>query len=83
MTNRTLMRGGTVGAVIAAICCFTPILTIGLGLVGLSAWVTHLDAVLFPVLGLSMLLALFGWWRLRREAACQPSTPQSQGPDRA
>ena len=34
------------GSVIAALCCFTPILVIGLGVVGLSAWLGWLDYVL-------------------------------------
>jgi len=36
--------------VILALCCFTPILVILLGVIGLSAWVGHLDAVLMPAL---------------------------------
>lgn len=49
------MRGrllivGAVGTVITALCCFTPVLVVLLGLVGLSALVGWLDYFLFPAL---------------------------------
>ena len=53
MKDRTLVRAGVVGAVVAAICCFTPVLVIGLGVAGLSAWLGWLDYVLLPALFLS------------------------------
>lgn len=39
-----------IGTVIAALCCFTPVLVILFGVVGLSAAVGYLDYVLFPAL---------------------------------
>ena len=48
MNNRGLLRTGIIGTVIAALCCFTPILVILLGTVGLSAMLGLLDYVLFP-----------------------------------
>ena len=50
ISNKTLLRTGIVGTVVAAICCFTPILVLLFGAVGLSAWVAGLDYVLFPAL---------------------------------
>jgi len=38
MNNRTLLKTGIIGTVIAALCCFTPVLVVLLGVVGLSAW---------------------------------------------
>jgi len=49
---RSLLRAGIVGTLIAALCCFTPILIILLGAVGSSALTGYLDYVLFPALGL-------------------------------
>lgn len=51
MENRNLLRIGIVGAVIAALCCFTPLLVGLLAVVGLSAVVGYLDYVLLPTLG--------------------------------
>jgi mercuric ion transport protein len=50
MDNRTLLRTGIAGTVIAALCCATPILVILLTALGLSAWVGWLDYVLIPAL---------------------------------
>ena len=36
-TDRKLIATGVVGTVIAALCCFTPVLVVLLGAVGLSA----------------------------------------------
>jgi copper chaperone CopZ len=50
--NRTLLKTGITGSVIAAsLCCATPVLVIALGVLGLSAWVGGwLDYVLIPAL---------------------------------
>lgn len=45
-----LLTTGIAGAVVAAVCCFTPLLVIGLGAVGLSAWLEWLDWLLIPAL---------------------------------
>lgn len=61
-----LHRTGIVGAVVAAVCCFTPLLVILVSGVGLSALVGYLDYVLFPALGLFLLLTLWGWVQRRK-----------------
>lgn len=68
MKDETLLKLGIIGAVIAAICCFTPVLVIGLGAVGLSAWLAYADAVLLPALALFLGLAAFAFWRKRHAA---------------
>ncbi len=54
MNDRKLLRTGSLGAAIAAICCFTPALVVLLGFAGLSAFVGWLDYGLFPILFASM-----------------------------
>lgn len=54
MNDKTMFRTGIVGAVIAAVCCFTPALVILLGFAGLSTLVVWLDYGLFPILFGSM-----------------------------
>ncbi len=57
--DKKLLRIGSGGAAIAAICCFTPALVVLLGFAGLSAIVDRLDYGLFPILFASMGLAAY------------------------
>ncbi len=50
MNDRKLIGFGVVGTVIAALCCFTPLLVVGVTVVGLSAIAGWLDFVLYPAL---------------------------------
>lgn len=50
MKTSTLLKTGTIGVIISALCCFTPVLVLILGAVGLAAWVGYLDYVLMPAL---------------------------------
>lgn len=60
MTNeKKLLRTGSIGTVIAAICCFTPALVVLVGLAGLSAITGWLDYGLFPILFASMGLVAY------------------------
>ena len=52
-----------VGTLLAAVCCFTPVLVILLGAVGLSAIVGYLDFILLPALALFILITLFALWK--------------------
>lgn len=54
--NKSLLKTGVIGSVIAALCCFTPILVILFAALGLSALVGYLDYVLFPILGLFLVV---------------------------
>lgn len=50
MKTSTLLKTGTVGVIVSALCCFTPVLVPIFGAVGLAAWVGYLDYVLMPAL---------------------------------
>lgn len=65
MTNRKLFCTSCTGTIIVALCCFTPVLVIGLGVVGLSAWLGWLDYVLFPALAFFVFLTGYAYWRLK------------------
>ena len=52
--DKKLLRTGSIGAAIAAICCFTPALVVLVGFFGLSDFVGWLDYGLFPMLFASM-----------------------------
>ena len=63
MTSRTILGVGIIGTVIAALCCFTPVLVVLLGVVGLSALTGYLDVVLLPALVFFIGLTMYALWR--------------------
>lgn len=63
MDDKSLLKTGVIGTVILALCCFTPILVVLLGVVGLSAVLGYLDYVLLPALGIFIILTLYALWR--------------------
>jgi mercuric ion transport protein len=65
MRDRTLITTGIVGAVVAAVCCATPLLAIVFGALGLTAWVAKADYVLMPALILCLGLIGFSLYRRR------------------
>lgn len=71
---KTLLRVGVVGTVLVALCCFTPILLILLGVVGLSALTGYLDYVLLPALAVFIGLTIYAVWRKRKADACHAPT---------
>ncbi|MBT5415899.1 MAG: mercury resistance system transport protein MerF [Rhodospirillaceae bacterium] len=66
MSNRKLLIIGGVGAVVTALCCFTPLLVIVLGALGLSAWLGWLDYALFPLLAVFLAILVLALVRMRR-----------------
>ncbi|MFT6915750.1 MAG: mercuric ion transport protein [Motiliproteus sp.] len=62
--NTALLKTGIIGSALAALCCFTPILVILLGAIGLSSVVGYLDVVLLPALALFVCLTLYALVRL-------------------
>ncbi len=67
MEDRNLLRIGVVGGVIAAVCCFTPLLVVLLAAVGLSAAVGYLDYVLLPALVVFVGITVYALMRRRRD----------------
>jgi mercuric ion transport protein len=65
MRDRTLITTGAIGAVVAAICCVTPVLVIMFGAIGLTAWLAKADYVLIPALTLCLALVVLGLYRRR------------------
>lgn len=65
-TGNKLLTTGIVGTVVAALCCFTPILAILLGAVGLSAVLGWIDYVLLPALIFFIALTGYAVWRRQR-----------------
>ena len=66
-SDKKLIKVGIIGSIIAAICCFTPILVILLGTVGLAALTGYLDYVLFPALAIFILITAYGYWKKQKK----------------
>jgi mercuric ion transport protein len=60
-----LVKVGLIGTVVAALCCFTPLLVVLLGAVGLGAVTGYLDYVLLPALIVFGAILAYGLWRRR------------------
>lgn len=67
MRTSTLLKTGIIGSAIAALCCFTPVLVILFGAIGLAAWVGYLDYVLMPALLFFIALTLYAATRKSRK----------------
>lgn len=65
-SDSRLLKMGVIGAVILALCCFTPVLVVLLGVVGLSAVLGWLDYVLLPALAFFIGLTIYAVWRRYR-----------------
>jgi hypothetical protein len=67
MNRKPLLMTGVGGTALAALCCFTPVLVVLLGVVGLSALSGYLDYVLLPAL--LIFLAIIVYALARRKPA--------------
>ncbi|MCP4326851.1 MAG: mercury resistance system transport protein MerF [Alphaproteobacteria bacterium] len=65
--NDRLLRTGVIGTLLTAICCFTPVLVLILGAIGLGAAVGWLDYVLFPLLAVFVVITVMAVLRRQRE----------------
>ncbi len=70
--DRKLITTGIVGTVVAALCCFTPVLVLLLGAVGLSAVLGWIDYVLLPALAFFIALTGYAVWRRQRRLNTRP-----------
>ena len=70
MLARILTWGGGIGAGFAGLCCVTGLLPVLLGAVGLGSMVSALyrDSVLFPVLGVSLIVLGTGIWLRKKQS---------------
>ncbi|UYG06133.1 mercury resistance system transport protein MerF [Halomonas sp. M4R1S46] len=76
---KTLLRVSVIGTVLVALCCFTPILVILLGTLGLATLTGYLDVVLFPALAFFIGLTLYALWRKKRcDAGGDNGSPPSR-----
>ncbi|WP_273426314.1 mercury resistance system transport protein MerF [Marinobacter sp.] len=74
---KDLLRVGIVGTILVALCCFTPILVILLGTVGLAALTGYLDYALLPALGVFIGLTVYAFWRKKHYDASYESNSKA------
>ena len=76
--NKPIVYGG-IGTFVTGLCCFTPILVIGVVAAGAASIVAYLDYVLFPMLGFFIFLTIYGVIRARRQScAIETAAPQKR-----
>jgi len=69
MQDKNLLKIGIVGTVVAALCCFTPLLVILVSAVGLSAFLGMLDIVLLPALAIFIGITGYALWKLKHKTS--------------
>ena len=79
-TNK-ILKAGIIGSVVTAICCFTPLLVILLGILGFGAITGYLDYILLPALGFFLILMAFGGYKEKQEErlACTTCKEEKNG----
>ena len=78
MTDRSLITTGAIGAVLAAICCVTPLFAVVLGSIGLTAWLASADYIVMPVLFLGVALLGLGLYRGHTAATCRDASAKQR-----
>ncbi len=72
-SNKKQMKTGIIGTVVAALCCFTPVLVFIFGAIGLTAWLGWIDYFLFPALFASMGLVAHALYLLACKVGTRPT----------
>jgi mercuric ion transport protein len=66
MSDKRFVATGLIGMIIAALCCFTPLLVALLGVVSLPAVIGKLDYVLLPAMAIFLAVLVYGLAKRRR-----------------
>ena len=73
-SSNGLLKTGMIGSAVIALCCFTPILIVTLGILGLGGVTGYLDYVLLPGLAVFVGITLYALSRKPR-GACDETCP--------
>lgn len=69
------LRASVIGTIVVLLCCFTPILVITVGLVGFGALTPYLDYILFPLLGVMVIVTILAYQQYKKGCeACDLET---------
>lgn len=80
MNGRSLIATGGIAALLAAICCATPILAIILGAIGLTAWIANADYIVLAMLVLGIGLTGLGLYRRHVGGNCATAATNPPNP---
>jgi mercuric ion transport protein len=58
-----MLKTGLIGTVVTGLCCFTPVLVILFGALGIGALVSYLDLILLPALAVFLGITFYAWKR--------------------
>jgi hypothetical protein len=64
--KKGLLTTGIIGTVVTLVCCFTPVLLILFGAVGLGALTGYLDFILLPVLAVFAGLTVYAFTKQKK-----------------
>ena len=79
-SSKKLFTTSIVGLAVTAICCFTPLLVILFGVIGLSAMVGYLDYILLPLLFFFLILTGYALMKKKQcDAQCPPLKKEGGG----
>lgn len=65
--SRNKFIASLVGTILVAVCCFTPLLVITLGTIGLSAFIPYLDFILLPALAVLLIITIVSFIKWRKK----------------
>lgn len=57
--DKKILKIGTIGTLVTAICCFTPLLVIIFTSLGIATWLGYIDYILLPLL--TVFVGIFLW----------------------
>jgi mercuric ion transport protein len=69
MFRDKLLATGVIGTIVLALCCFTPILFVLLGVVGMGSLLGYADYVLMPGLVVFIGITIYAVWRRSKRSA--------------
>lgn len=63
MSNKKLLQVGVIGTIIAALCCFTPVLVVLFGALGLASLIGVVDYIVLPALAIFIAITVYALWK--------------------
>lgn len=67
------LRLGVIGVLVAALCCFTPLLIVLFAALGVSWAIGYADYVLLPMLAMFAGITIYALWKHSRKSAAGPT----------
>ena len=64
--NRNKFVASVISTMLVAVCCFTPLLVVILGAIGLSAFIPYLDFVLLPAFAILLIVTIVSFIKWRK-----------------